>query len=176
MASAPSRTAKDRRVGPSTSSHAAGADVPLRVNEAGIDLLCERLRAANQDNPEFAPQSDRLLGAVRQALDGLLRHFPDEIERVLARGAWAFDGIDLRELRESEDVLLEIIVRREERDFSLERRISRDVVHELHIAFGREFLLQFSTLPLPLWLRAEEQARAHGQDLASSGIPLLTRV
>ena len=154
---------------------AAPEPSPLRLNGAGLALLEERLRAANRDNPDFAAQRDRLLAAVTEALDGLLRHFAPEIERVLAIGAWARDGIDLRTLPEVEDLVLEIVVRADERDGDFDERVSVLVLADIQDRYIQDFLFQFTVLPLPLWRHALEYAAATGRGEDSLGIPLLVR-
>ena len=152
-----------------------GSDAPLLVNEAGFALLSERLRAANRDNPDFDVQGECLLGAVRQAVDGLLRHFEPEIERVLAIGEWARHGVDLRRLPDVEDLVLEIVARIDQRDGDLDQRLSVVVWAGLQDAYLQHFLLQFTILPLPRWRHALEYVAATGRGIDSLGVPLLVR-
>lgn len=150
-------------------------DRPLRLNQAGLDLIRRRLEAANRDNPDFAAQRDRLLAAVTQALDGLLAHFAPEIERVVARGDWALEGIDLRALPDAEDIVLEIVHRSERPSFPFAERVSRTVWSTVRRAYIESFLLQFSVLPLPQWRHALTYAQSSGWGEEGIGIPLLTR-
>lgn len=150
-------------------------DRPLHLNEAGLSLIRQRLEEANRDNPDFVAQRDRLLGAVSMALDGLVRHFAPEIERVVALGEWAFTGIDLRALPDIEDLVLEVVVRAERRDFDFDRRVSLAVASRIREAYIDGFLLQLSVLPLPLWHRAKAYAQANGRSEESLGVPLLVR-
>lgn len=153
----------------------ASDDRPLRSNEAGLTLIRQRLDGANRENPDFAAQRDRLVGAVAMALDGLLRHFAPEIERVVAIGEWAFTGIDLRALPDAEDIEIEIVHRAERLEFEFAERVSRRVWSNISNTYGTEFLLQFTILPLPLWHRAQAWNRAHGRDEGALGVPLLVR-
>lgn len=153
----------------------ASDDRSLRLNEAGLTLIRQRLDDANRDDPDFAEQRDRLLGAVSMALDGLLRHFASEIERVVAVGEWAFTGIDLRALPDAEDIEIEIVHRAERLEFEFAERVSRRVWSNISNTYGTEFLLQFTILPLPLWHRAQAWNRAHGRDEGALGVPLLVR-
>ena len=57
-----------------------GSDMPLRIDEAGFGLLRQRLEAANRGNSDFSVEAGRLLGATRQAIDGLLRCCNAELE------------------------------------------------------------------------------------------------
>lgn len=146
----------------------------LRVDEQGLALLRERLRAANRDNPDFEAQVAPLLGAVRQALDGMRRHFPDRIVRVLATGTWATEGVDVRDLTTVEDLVLTVVFASERPDFDFDRELSMKVIASVRNLYGREFLLQFRTLPLSLWRHAVEFRRATGGD-PEIGVPLLVR-
>lgn len=153
-------------------------DRPLRLDEAGLDLIRGRLEDANRDNPDFAAQRDRLLGAVTQALDGLRRHFAPEIECVVARGDWALHGIDLRNLPDAEDVVIEIVRRADRPDFEFGQRVSRLVWSGVRRSYGTEFVLQFMTTPLSLWRHAlefREYRRATGYDAGPRHVPLLVR-
>jgi len=150
-------------------------DRPLRLNEAGLALIRQRLEDADRDNPAFAAQRDRLLGAVTAALDGLLLHVAPEIERVLARGVWALEGIDLRTLADAEDIEIEIVHRADRLDFDFGQRVARRVWSTIGRTYDTEFLLQFTLLPLPLWHRAQAWVRAHGRDEDTLGVPLLVR-
>jgi hypothetical protein len=150
-------------------------DRSLRLHEAGLNLIRRRLEAANRDNPNFAAQRDRLFGAVSMALDGLLRHFAPEIERVVALGEWALHGVDLRTLAEAEDIVLEIVVRADRRDFDFDQRASTKVFADVQDAYAESFLLQYTVLPLPLWRRSLEFRRATGRDEGAHGVPLLVR-
>lgn len=150
-------------------------DHALRLNQAGLDLIRRRLEDANRDNPDFVVQRDRLFGAVSMALDGLVRHFAPEIERVVAIGEWALHGVDLRTLAEAEDIVLEIVVRADRRDFDFDQRVSTTVLADVQDTYIQSFLFQFTVLPLPLWRHAIEFRRASGRDEEALGVPLLVR-
>lgn len=175
MARAMPKTGRDERAPDGQVAVLAPDDRPLRLNEAGLDLIRRRLEDANRDNPDYAAQSDRLLGAVMQALDGLRRHFAPEIERVLALGEWALRGVDLRTLAEAEDVVIEIVVRADRRDFDFDQRVSMAVLADVQDTYAQSFLFQFTVLPLPLWRRAVEFRRTIGGDEGALGVPLLVR-
>lgn len=175
MASALPKPYHDERASDGNVAVLATDDRPLRLNHAGLDLIRRRLDDANRTNPDFTAQRDRLLGAVMEALNGLLLHLAPEIERVLARGDWALEGIDLRTLPDAEDVQLEIIHRADRLDFEFGVRVSRRVWSSINRTYGTEFLLQFTLLPLPLWQRARAWVRGHGRDEGTLGVPLLVR-
>lgn len=178
MARALPKTQHDERPTDATVAVLAPDDRPLRLNEAGLDLIRRRLEDANRGNPNFAAQRDRLLGAVTEALDGLLRHFAPEIERVVARGDWALHGIDLRTLPDAEDVVIEIVHRGDRPDFEFDQRVSLRLWSGLRRAYVTEFLLQYMTTPLPLWrhgLEFREYRRAAGYDAGPRDVPLLVR-
>jgi len=146
--------------------------VGLRVNEAGVALLRERLRAANRDNPDFEAQADDLLGLARQALEELRRGFSDRIVGVLAQGEWAERGIDLRSLPDAEDVVLLILTRLEKRDFDFESSVGRALFPYIH---NRRFLLQVDFLPRPTRDHAGAHARVAEESVDGRGLPLLTK-
>lgn len=175
MARAMPKAHDDERTTDGAMSVLAAEDSPLRLNQAGLDLIRRRLDDANRDNPNLAVQRDRLLGAVMQALNGLLGHFTPEIERVVAIGEWALHGVDLRTLSDAEDIVLEIVVRAYHRDFDFDQRVSRAVLADVQDAYAEHFLLQFAVLPLPLWRHAKEFRRVTGRDDGTRDVPLLTR-
>lgn len=150
---------------------ARGEERPLRVDEAGVDRLRERLHAANRDNPDFEAQFAQLMGVVLRALEKLRTGFADDIELVVAIGGWARDGIDLRTLPEAEDVVLQIVIPADEEEFEFDMRLSEALYADV---FNGAFLLQFTVLPLRLWERSLALPRNQGRADAV-GIPLLTR-
>lgn len=145
---------------------------PLMVSEEGLALLRDRLRIANLANPAFKTHVELLFVVLRRALDDFRCHFSDQIERVLASGPWALNGIDLRTLPDAEDAVLTVVVRTEERVLALDMRLSESVFE--HFAAGR-YPLYLEVLPLPQWTHALEHVRASGRTTAVLGIPLLVR-
>ena len=150
---------------------APGEERPLRVNEVGIARLRERLAAANRDNPDFEAQFQRLMGVVSRALEKLRTGFADEIELVVATGAWARAGIDLRNLFDSDDIVLEVVVRAAELDVNFAVQLSEALFAETH---NGDFFLQVTMMPLHL--RERSLALPWNQGRADAlGIPLLAR-
>lgn len=73
-------------------------DSPLQIEAAGIARLRDLLVHANAANPEFENLYHRLLDVLQTVFRRLVNTFPDQIERVIAVGDWAREGIDLRNL------------------------------------------------------------------------------
>ena len=136
----------------------------------GLALLRDRLREANRANPDFDEQYGSLLAVLQTVLLRLQVDFGDQIERVLAVGDWAQEGIDLRNLP-YDDVLLDIVLNSAERPFPLYVEIAEKVFNDLH---DEDILVQFQLETLPEWQHAVSVARATGRE-GGLGIPLLTR-
>ena len=150
--------------------NAANGHAVLRLREEGLALLRDRLRAANHDNPDFEAQADDLLGWIRLALEELRRGFAGQIVLVLADGAWAHEGIDLRTARESEEIVLRIVTRLNRRD----ARFESDAGFATHpyLRNGR-YLIQLDFDPLPHWERAVTYGRTYGKSDDRLGIPVM---
>jgi len=142
----------------------------LRLDEEGIAQLRARLREANSDDREFDARFDRLMDVLRVVLTRLEHGYGDEIERVMAVGDWAQDGIDLRALP-YDGVIIHIVLRSDERPFDLYWRIAGGIFDNLH---DEDIFVQFELETSPEWRRAMSVARTNGQEEAL-GIPLLIR-
>lgn len=146
--------------------HGHPADPPLRLDLEGLARLHDQLRAANADNPDFDSQYGHLLTILQTVLLRLEIEFGDQIERVVAAGEWAGEGVDLRNLPYV-DVLLDIVVRGAERPFDLYWRVAETVFANLR---DDDILVQFHLITMPEWQRAV----AVGRD-GAFGVPLLRR-
>jgi hypothetical protein len=146
-------------------------DPPLRPDIEGITLLGDRLRAANGVNSHFEEQHGKLLEILDKVLGRLKSKFGSRIEQVLAVGDWAQYGVDLRSVP-LEDMIIEIVLRSEERPFALYREIAEEVFTDLD---DEEILLQFRLQTLSEWRRSGALARQRDQTDAL-GVPLLVRV
>lgn len=144
---------------------------PLRPDLEGFALLRDRLREANRENREFDTQYGQMLTVLQTVLLRLTNDFDEQIERVLASGDWAREGIDLRNLP-YDDVVLDIVLRADERPFALYVQLAEVVFTDLH---DEDILVQFHLETLPEWQHALKLARAKGHEEAL-GIPLLSRV
>ena len=171
MAKTAPKVQADETLVAAENGRARGEERPLRVDEAGVARLRERLRMANRDNPDFEAQFERLMGVVSRALEKLRTGFGDEIELVVAIGEWAREGIDLRTLREAEDVVLQIVTHDDENGMEFGVRLSEALHPEV---FNRAFLLQYKVFPLRLWERSLGLPWNQGRADAL-GIPLLVR-
>lgn len=145
-------------------------DVPLHLDSEGLAVLRERLRAANGDNHDFEAQYGRLNDVLHMALRRLEAAFGDQIERVMAVGDWAVEGIDLDVLPYA-DIVIQIVLRSEERSLSLYEQIAERVFADLG---DEDVFIQFDLETLPDWRRAESLARLSGREEAP-GIALLSR-
>lgn len=143
---------------------------PLRPDLEGFALLRDRLREANRENHEFDTQYGQLLTVLQTILLRLTNDFDEQIERVLTHGEWAREGIDLRNLP-YDDVVLDIVLRADERPFALYVRLAEGVFTDLH---DETILVQFHLETLPEWQHALTVARARGRK-ETLGIPLLSR-
>ena len=171
MAKTAAKVRTDESDGLAANGRARGEERPLRVDEAGLARLRERLRAANRDNPDFEAQFDQMMGIVSRALEKLRTGFADEIELVAAVGGWVQDGLDLRTLAEAENVVLQLVIRADDEGMEFNDRLSEALHDEV---FNGVFLLQYTVLPLRLWDRS--LALPHNQGRADAvGIPLLIR-
>jgi hypothetical protein len=144
----------------STALHQRQEERSSQLDAAGLALLGDRLREANGANPEFASQYTRLLEVLQLALLRLKNGFGDRIERVLAVGDWAGEGIDLRNLP-YDDIVLDIVLRSDERPFNLYVQLADDVFTGLR---DEDILVQFRLLTLPEWQHAVSLARAEGRE------------
>jgi hypothetical protein len=137
----------------------------------GITLLLDRLRQVNAANDEFERQSGGLLEVLKTALQSLTDFFEDKIEKVLAVGEWARHGLDLRNLP-FEEVVIQIVLRSEERSFALYREIAEKVFSQLA---DEEILLQFTLLTPSEWRRAVASAKKSQRE-EDLGVLLLDRI
>jgi hypothetical protein len=142
----------------------------LQLDPAGLETLRNRLQQANRDNPDFDAQYARLQGVLRTVLLRLQGRFEDRVERVLAVGDWAREGIDLRNLPYDE-ILLSIVLRSATRPFDLYWRFADEVFAGLP---REEVVVQFRLETLPEWQHALALAQARGS-MAALGVPLLSR-
>ncbi len=142
----------------------------LWLDEEGIAQLRARLREANGDDREFDARFDRLMAVLYTILTRLEHGFGDEIERVMAVGDWAQDGIDLRALP-YDDVIIHIVLRSDERPFDLYWRIADEIFDNLH---DEDIFVQFDLETLPEWQLAVSVAKTSGRE-GALGIPLLIR-
>lgn len=143
---------------------------PLRPDMEGFALLRDRLREANRDNQEFETRYGQLLIVLQTVLLRLTTDFDEQIERVLASGEWAGEGIDLRNLP-YDDVVLDIVLRLDERPFALYMQLAEAVFTDLH---DENILVQFRLETLPEWGHAFALAQSRGRE-ETLGIPLLSR-
>jgi hypothetical protein len=141
----------------------------LRPNGNWVMQLQARLQAANDKNGEFGGQYESLVALVRQALSRLEAEFELQIDRVHAVGGWAESGVDLREAA-CEDLLLEIILRSEERPFDFYYRLADKVFSDLQES---DVFLQFRLTTAGEWHYAQSTAKTG--NYSSSGITLLSR-
>ncbi|CAN5566580.1 hypothetical protein BH11ARM1_BH11ARM1_10420 [soil metagenome] len=128
-----------------------GAIEAIRPNLEELILLRDRLEAANTKNVEFKEQFDHLMGIILTILSRLKSKFGDQIERVVAIGDWAFEGIDLRNLP-YDDVILSIVLRSNERPFALYTELARDVFSGLE---DDDIVVQFQLQTRLEWDRAQ---------------------
>ena len=171
MAKTAAKTQTDELRGAVENGRARGQERSLRVDEAGIARLRERLRAANRDNPDFEAQFAQLFGLVSRVLEKLRTGFAEEIELVVASGGWARDGIDLRGLSDSEEVVLDVVFGAAEVDIDLVMRMSEAVAPEV---FNGWMYLQI--VPELIHLRERALGLPWNQGRADAlGIPLLVR-
>lgn len=148
----------------------AGQSRPLNPDFEGIALLLERLRIANADNRDFDKQSRQLLVVLNTMLHSLANYRDELIEEVRAVGEWAQFGIDFRNAA-FEDVLVQIVLRSDERPFELYREISQKVFGNLD---DGDLLVQFRLATLPEWEQATKVAQGKGSE-DNLGILLLGR-
>lgn len=142
------------------------ADPPLRPDLEGLARLRDQLRAANATNPDFDSQYAHLLTVLQTALLRLEIEFGDRVERVLAAGEWAEEGIDLRNLPYV-DARIDIVVRGSERPFEFYWQVAETVFTDLR---DDDILVQFRLITTPEWQRAV----VAGRDQAL-GVSLLSR-
>ncbi len=161
------RESMERRVDP----RAESAPQPLRLDLDGIALLDQRLIEANVANPQAMAQLEQLRDTLHTVLDGLRETYGDQIEVVAAVGDWATHGVDLRNAP-WEELLLEIVLRSDERPFTLYRQIAEDVFADPP---GGGLFLQFTLLTRPEWQHARAVAERLERDALARGIPLLVR-
>ncbi len=150
-------------------SHSA-RDQRLEPDMEGLALLHDRLADANRGNRGFEHQYNRLRDVLQSILLRLKNGYSEQIDRVLAVGDWAREGVDLRNLP-YEDIALEIELRSPDRPFALYRDMAERVFGDLD---DEDILVQFRLLTLPEWQHAEALARTGGR-IDSLGIPLLNR-
>ncbi|MDP9363399.1 MAG: hypothetical protein M3Q10_04060 [Chloroflexota bacterium] len=112
-----------------------------------------------------------MLGVVRRALEELRGGFGNRIVQVLADGAWAHKGIDLRTARDSEEIVLRVVTRLGRREVPGESAIASAT--RPYLRDGRYFI-QLDFDPLPHWERALAFRRRYGLSNAALGIPLMT--
>jgi hypothetical protein len=142
----------------------------LQIDLEGMALLRSRLRAANAQNPAFGAQYKRLLELLHTVSRGLEREFPDTVDRVLAVGDWARQGLDLRNLPLG-DVVLLVVLSVPNRPFDLYLRVAEKVFSDL----GDEDIgIQFQLATAPEWQSMADAARQRGV-AAAPGIPLFVR-
>lgn len=139
----------------------------LRLDEKGIALLYTRLRDATGAGPDLDVRFDRLMCVLRTILGRLGDEFGDQIERVLAVGEWAVDGVDLCILP-YDDITLLIVLRSTERPFDMYWRIAEKAFDGLR---DENVFVQFDLDTLPEWQRAVSLARANGRE-GALGVPL----
>lgn len=142
----------------------------LHPNLEGITLLLDRLRNANENNNKFESQSHKLLEVLNTMLHSLSDYREGLIEQVRAVGEWAQYGVDLRNVP-FEDIIVQIILRSEERPFELYQEIAQKAFSSLN---DGDILLQFHLATLPEWRHFQETARLRNQEDAL-GIALLDR-
>lgn len=171
MAKTAAKVRTDETRVPAENGRAGGEERPLRVDEAGVERLRQRLREANRDNPNFEAQFNQMMGIVLRALDKLRSGFADEIELVVAIGGWAREGIDLRQMFDSEEIVLQVVFGAAEVDIDLIVRAFEIVGPEV---LNGSFYLQFT----PELMHPRERSLALPWNLGREdalGIPLLVR-
>ena len=142
----------------------------LRLDLEGIALLRDRLRSANGGNPRFEAQYHALMEILQTVLWRLNSHFGDAIERVMAVGDWAREGIDLRNLP-YDDLIIQVVFRGADRPYALYENVAEKVFADLR---DDEFLVQFQLETLPEWQHARSRAEADSRGEAL-GTALLVR-
>jgi DNA modification methylase len=143
---------------------------PLQPDYEGIALLLDRLRDANTENTGFKAQARKLLEILNSMLHNLQDYREGLIEQVRAVGEWAEFGIDLRNIP-FEDVVVQIVLRSEDRPFDLYREIAQKVFGSLD---DGDFLVQFRLVTLSEWVHAVEIAQLRQRE-DELGITLLAR-
>jgi hypothetical protein len=143
----------------------------LQISAEGLALLRDRLRAANDDNPDFEAQFGRHEDVLRTLIRRLADCCGAEIARVVAFGEWAQLGFDLRTMPYT-DVVVLIVVPVSEASFDLHLRIADKGFTGLE---DEGIFVQFRLETLASWRRAEAIAQANGTTEAL-GIPLTERV
>jgi len=147
------------------------AEISLRPNYEGLALLYERLRSANEGIREFEKLWSRLLSVLKVVSQRLVDGFESQIERVLAVGAWAQHGIDLRNTP-FEDILLQVVLSSDDRPLSLYQGIAEKAFGNLD---DQEILIQFHMLTSSEWKHAMALAKLRQQEDVL-GISVLDRV
>lgn len=142
-------------------------EAPLRPNYEGLASLYDRLHQANVANNNFELQWGKLLKILKLVLQRMLDNFEDKIEKVLAVGEWAQHGVDLRNTP-FEDILLQIVLRSEDRPLSLYQEIAERAFSNLN---DDEILVQFVLLTTGEWKHASEIT----QDQDDLGVSVLDR-
>lgn len=149
---------------------AGPAEPQLRIDPEGFALLRERLEAANDSNPSFAKQYQRLVEVLQTVFWRLERRFGGVVDRVEAVGEWAEEGVDLRNLP-YDDVVLDIILRTGQPSFSLYRKIAAEVFSELN---DDDIFVQFQLKGSGS--RRDSSFVSEGSDRAGTiGVPLFIR-
>ena len=100
----------------------------------------------------------------------MLDNFEDQIEKVLAFGEWAQQGVDLRNTP-FEDILLQIVLRSEDRPLSLYQEIAERAFSNLN---DDEILIQFHLLTTKEWQHALVTAQLRQQE-GALGLSILDR-
>jgi DNA modification methylase len=142
----------------------------LRISPEGFALLADLLSEANNDNPHYETQYNRLQDVLQTIFERLEMNFDEQIERVVGVGDWTQFGIDLRNLP-YEDVVIEIVLNSSERPFKLYQQIAEEVFTDLH---DEDIHVQFRLTTLQEWQHAEFLAKVNGQE-DMPGITLLSR-
>ncbi len=145
-------------------------EIPLRPNYEGLAALYDCLHSANMDNMDFEKQWARLLKVLRIVLQRMLDGFEAQVEKVLAIGDWARHGVDLRNTP-FEDILLQIVLRSEDRPLSLYQEIADKAFSNLN---DDDILLQFHLLTATEWEHAVQITQPDQQGVL--GISVLDRV
>lgn len=143
-------------------------EAPLRPNYEGLASLYERLHNANAGNNNFETQWAKLLKILKLVLQRMLDNFEKQIEKVLAVGEWAQHGVDLRNAP-FEDILLQIVLRSEDRPLSLYQEIAERAFSNLN---DDEILVQFVLLTTGEWKHASEIT----QNQDDLGVSVLDRI
>lgn len=145
-------------------------EAPLRPNYEGLASLYDRLHEANVANKNFEAQWGKLLKILKLILQRMLDNFEDQIEKVLAFGEWAQQGVDLRNTP-FEDILLQIVLRSEDRPLSLYQEIAERAFSNLN---DDEILIQFHLLTTKEWQHALVTAQLRQQE-GALGLSILDR-